>query len=64
MTAPDPELAHRRFIGLLAERGAFSAEWTRPVFERVPRYAFAPDTVYVWREEHWRPVRRQDDPGK
>ncbi|MGW6304347.1 methyltransferase domain-containing protein [Streptomyces niveus] len=49
---------------LLAEQGAFSAEWTRSVFERVPRHAFAPDTVYVWREGRWRPVRRQDDPGK
>lgn len=49
---------------LLAEQGAFSAEWTRPVFERVPRHTFAPDTVYVWQEGRWRPVRRQDDPGK
>lgn len=64
MTVPDAALAHRGLMRLLAEQGAFSAEWTRPVFERVPRHTFAPDTVYMWQEGRWRPVRRQDDPGK
>lgn len=64
MTATEADLAHQGLMRLLAEHGAFSAEWTRAVFERVPRHAFAPDTVYVWGEGCWRPVHRQDDPEK
>ncbi|MEU5435329.1 methyltransferase domain-containing protein [Streptomyces sp. NPDC020719] len=64
MTDPDYTSLRQQLTELLAEQGAFRAEWTRPIFERVPRHLFAPDTVYVWHDERWQPLRQADDPDR
>ncbi|MEU1629354.1 methyltransferase domain-containing protein [Streptomyces sp. NPDC020096] len=46
----------------LAGLGGFHEPWMRDAFARVPRHAFVPDTVWVWRDDAYRPLRAQDEP--
>ncbi|TDC74015.1 protein-L-isoaspartate(D-aspartate) O-methyltransferase [Streptomyces hainanensis] len=46
----------------LAEDGHFQRDWQREAFERVPRHRFAPETVWAWGGEIWRPVVREEAP--
>jgi protein-L-isoaspartate O-methyltransferase len=41
----------------------FAEPWMRETFLKVPRHAFVPDTVWVWRDGAYRPLRAADDPG-
>ncbi|MGR3934734.1 methyltransferase domain-containing protein [Streptomyces sp. BRA346] len=41
----------------------FAEPWMREAFLKVPRHAFLPDTVWVWRDDAYRPLRAADDPG-
>ncbi|MFI0258943.1 methyltransferase domain-containing protein [Streptomyces sp. NPDC017056] len=49
-------------IRLLDGLGAFERPWMREAFRTVPREAFVPDTVWVWRadDDRYHPVARAD----
>ncbi|MDW6060009.1 rRNA adenine N-6-methyltransferase family protein [Streptomyces sp. FXJ1.4098] len=40
----------------------FPAPWMRETFLKVPRHAFVPNTVWVWGEDAYRPLRAADEP--
>ncbi|MEU0808006.1 methyltransferase domain-containing protein [Streptomyces sp. NPDC005970] len=40
----------------------FPEPWMRETFLKVPRHAFVPDTVWVWREDAYRPLHAADEP--
>ncbi|MDX3225601.1 methyltransferase domain-containing protein [Streptomyces sp. ME19-01-6] len=40
----------------------FPGPWMRETFLKVPRHVFVPDTVWVWRQDAYRPVRASDEP--
>lgn len=51
----------RRLTESLARQGRFREDWSRSIFERVPRERFAPEIVWEWSDARWRPVTRAAD---
>lgn len=64
MTTTDFGSLRQGLTRSLAECGAFREPWLREVFERVPRHAFVPGTVWCWAEERWHPLRRDQEPQR
>ncbi|MFD7663210.1 methyltransferase domain-containing protein [Streptomyces sp. NPDC059788] len=59
----DLEHHHARSTRLFDAQGAFELPWMRAAFLAVPRHAFVPGTVWVWRaqDDRYHPVARADD---
>ncbi|WHM36602.1 methyltransferase domain-containing protein [Streptomyces sp. BPTC-684] len=52
----------QRLAESLTAQGAFREPWIRGLLDAVARHDFAPDTVWTWQEERWRPLHRADAP--
>ncbi|GAB2908447.1 methyltransferase domain-containing protein [Streptomyces mayteni] len=63
MTEAQLSALRQRLTAALAERGAFREPWLREVFDRVPRHAFVPETVWRWTENGWVPLQRGQNPA-
>ncbi|MDT0319404.1 hypothetical protein RNC47_13755 [Streptomyces sp. DSM 44918] len=60
----DIEEFHQRLTESLADGGHFQQDWQRAAFERVPRHRYAPEVVWEWGGERWRPVVREKTPRR